>query len=89
MTVRSSSAMNAWPSPSPTYAAARFWSSRRTMSYCPNVGEPIRMSTTTSTSAPEGQVTYFAWLGGSSAKCTPRTVPAADTEQLACISVNG
>ncbi len=47
------------------------------------------MSTTTSTSAPDGQVTYFAWLGGTSAKCTPRTVPAADTEQFACTSVNG
>ena len=42
------------------------------------------MSTTTSNTAPRRHVTYLAWLGGSCAKCRPRSTPAADTEQLAC-----
>ena len=50
---------------------------------CPNVGEPTRMSTTTSNTDPCRHVTYLAWLGGSCAKCTPRSTPADDTEQLA------
>src|SRR5690606_41518542 len=41
------------------------------------------MSTTTSNTAPVTQVTYLAWLGGTSAKCKPRSTPFADTEQLA------
>ncbi len=36
----------------------------------------MRRSTTTSSAAPCTQVTNFAWLGGSSAKWMPRSVPA-------------
>ena len=32
---------------------------------------------------PDRQVRYLAWLGGSCAKCRPRSTPAAETEQLA------
>ena len=42
------------------------------------------MSTTTSNTDPDAQVTYLAWLGGTWAKCKPRSTPADDTEQLAC-----
>src|SRR3954471_21521321 len=42
------------------------------------------MSTATSNTAPRTQVTYLAWLGGKCAKCSPRSTPAAETEQLAC-----
>src|ERR1700761_2422060 len=42
------------------------------------------MSTTTSNTEPDRQVTYLAWLGGTCAKCRPRSTPADDTEQLAC-----
>src|SRR5271166_2159073 len=46
------------------------------------------MSTTTSNTEPCTQVTYLAWLGGTWAKCRPRSAPAADTEQLACRTFN-
>lgn len=42
------------------------------------------MSTTTSNTEPETQVTYLAWLGGNWAKCRPRSTPADDTEQFTC-----
>ena len=58
------------------------------MSHCPNVGDPTRMSTTTSATAPRMQVTHLAWLGGTSAKWMPRTAPAAETEAFACASVS-
>ena len=54
-----------------------------------SVGEPTRRSTTTSRTAPLTQVTYLAWLGGTSAKWMPRTVPRRDTEQLAWASSSG
>ena len=41
--------------------------SSRTASHRPNVGEPARRSTTTSSSAPAVQTTYFACPGGTSA----------------------
>ena len=80
------SAMNAWPSPSARYMPRRSTSSRSTLSHCPNVGEPTRMSTTTSSTAPVTHVTYLAWPGGTSEKWMPRTTPAAETEQLAWAS---
>jgi len=40
------------------------------------------MSTTTSNTEPDRHGHVFAWLGGSCAKCRPRSTPAADTEQL-------
>ncbi|OLE30779.1 MAG: hypothetical protein AUG44_00485 [Actinobacteria bacterium 13_1_20CM_3_71_11] len=58
------SAQNPCPSPSAMYTARRSTSSRRTVSYCPKVGEPTRTSTITSSRAPRTQVTYLAWLGG-------------------------
>src|SRR4051794_17730146 len=61
----------------------RSTSSRSTESHWPYVGESVRRSTTTSRTAPEKQVTYFAWLGGTCAKWMPRSVPACDSEQLA------
>src|SRR5271165_2914164 len=70
--------------PSERYTDLRSRSSSSTESQCPKVGDPNRMSTTTSNTDPERQVTYLAWLGGSWAKCRPRSTPAADTEQLAC-----
>ena len=42
------------------------------------------MSTITSRTAPLTHVTYFAWPGGTVAKCTPRMTPRRDTGQLAC-----
>src|SRR5262249_13794446 len=74
----------ACPRPSETYTVRRRRSSSTTASHVPNVGEPTLMSTTTSNTDPRRQVTYLAWLGGTWAKCTPRSTPAADTQQLAC-----
>ena len=67
------SAMNAWPRPSSRYMPRRSTSSSRTLSHCPNVGEPTRRSTTTSRTAPVTHVTYLAWPGGTSEKWMPRT----------------
>src|SRR4051812_46854070 len=78
--------MKACPSPSAMNSAWWLSSSRRTASHCANVGEPTRRSTTTSRIAPRTQVTYLACPGGTSAKCTPRTTPQRETEQLACRS---
>src|SRR4029079_12334834 len=84
ITVESSySAWKPCASPSLMYTERRVRSSSRTEPHCPNVGEPTRMSTTTSKTAPRAHVTYFAWLGGSCAKCRPRSTPAADTDTLA------
>jgi hypothetical protein len=46
------------------------------------------MSTTTSSTFPAGQYTYFACPGGTSAKCTPRSDPRADTLWFAWASVS-
>src|SRR5579875_2358007 len=80
----SCSARNPCARPSEMYTDLRSWSSSTTDVHCPNVGEPTRMSTTTSNTEPDRQVTYLAWLGGSCAKCSPRRTPADETEQLAC-----
>ena len=47
------------------------------------------MSTTTSRIRPSKHCTYFAWPGGTSAKCTPRTVPAFETEMFICCRSSG
>ena len=47
------------------------------------------MSTTTSRMRPEKHCTYLAWPGGTSAKCTPRTVPAVETEMFICCRSRG
>src|SRR3954453_16727642 len=80
--------MNAWPRASERYTARRFSSSSCTASHVPYVGEPTRMSTTTSRTEPCRHVTHFAWLGGSCAKWMPRSVPAEDRDALACASEN-
>src|SRR5947209_11055955 len=80
----SCSARKPCPSPSERYTDLWLRSSSTTASQRPNVGDPTRMSTTTSNTEPDRHVTYLAWLGGSWAKCRPRSTPAADTEQLAC-----
>ena len=54
----------------------------------PNVGEPRRISTITSTIAPRAQRTSFAapwpiW------KCIPRTMPLRDREWLSCTISSG
>src|SRR5690625_6299726 len=69
--------------------ARRSTSSSRTLSHLPKVGEPTRMSTTTSSTAPRRQVTYLACDGGTSAKWIPRRTPAAETEVLACRRSSG
>src|SRR6202021_2910765 len=74
--------------PSERYTDLWSRSSSITESQRPKVGDPTRMSTTTSNTDPERHVTYLAWLGGSAAKCRPRSTPAADTEQLACCTFN-
>jgi hypothetical protein len=40
------------------------------------------MSMTKSMNDPDSAVTYLACEGGTSAKCTPRTVPRDDTDML-------
>src|ERR1700744_1726258 len=80
----SSSARNPCARPSEMYTDLQSQSSSTTESQRPKVGEPKRMSTTTSKTEPDRQVTYLAWLGGTSAKCRPRSTPADDTEQLTC-----
>src|SRR5581483_7128226 len=80
----SCSARNPCASPSEMYTDLRSRSSSSTETQRPNVGEPTRMSTTTSNTDPDRHVTYLAWLGGSWAKWRPRSTPADDTEQLAC-----
>src|ERR1035437_9361781 len=62
--------------------ARRSTASSRTLSHWPNVGEPTRMSMAKSMNDPDSAVTYLACEGGTSAKCTPRTVPLEDTETL-------
>src|SRR5271156_1935049 len=89
MTVElSSSTRKPCASPSEMYIDLRSRSSSTTESHRPKVGEPKRMSTTTSNTEPDRQVTYLAWLGGSWAKCRPRSTPAVDTEQLTCRTSN-
>ncbi len=51
--------------PSEMYTDLRSWSSSTIASQRPKVGEPTRMSTTTSNTEPGRQVTNLAWLGGS------------------------
>ena len=58
--------------------------SSSTLSHWPKVGEPVRMSTTTSRNDPATAVTYLACEGGTSAKWMPRTVPREETEVLVC-----
>src|SRR5665811_2605769 len=62
--------------------ARRSTVSSRTLSHWPNVGEPTRMSMTKSMKDPDSAVTYLACEGGTSAKCTPRTVPRDETDTL-------
>src|SRR5688500_16801601 len=47
------------------------------------------MSMATSSTAPLVHVTYLAWPGGTSAKCTPRSVPRRETEALTCATDSG
>ena len=60
----------------------RLSAERRTATCLPKVGEPLRMSTATSQTAPRRTRTSLAWAWGPACQWRPRTTPRAERLSL-------